>query len=360
MRCRDFGKNHDTDSRKDDYMRHPNGYGCVTKLSGKRRKPFVARITAGHNSKGNQIYSVIGYYPTRKEALTALAQYNAQPYDIELSKITLKDLFEIWSATELPKLGESLQYSHRAAYKYCKHLENIPYRNLRKAQMQDCIDRCGKSESTQTNIANLFRTLDRYAYDQDIIVKQYSANLTTSTTEKKKRNPFSKDEIKSIEAHAGQPLYDETLFMLYTGCRVSEMLLVRSKDIDLYNRTLTLGVKTDAGRNRIIPIHHKLEPIIKAHIGAEHLFAMPRSTTAKNPDKALQTKFLKDWQALFPDHDTHDCRHTFRSQLDRQEANRACVNLIMGHKGSDVGERVYTHKTIQELIGTIDLLDFSV
>lgn len=341
-------------------MRLPNGYGCVTKLSGKRRKPFVARITTGYNDNGNQIYSVIGYYENRKDALTALAQYNAKPYNIDLSKITFKELYELWSATELPKLGESLQYAHRAAYKYCKHLDGILYRNLRKTQMQDCIDRCGKSQSTQANIKNLFATLDRYAYDQDIIFKKYSANLTTSSTEKKKRNPFTLDEIKAIEAHAGQPLYDETLFMLYTGCRISEMLLVRSEDIDLENRTIVLGVKTEAGKNRIIPIHRKLEPIIKAHIGAEHLFDYERGKRAKNPERSLQRKFMKLWNGLFPDHETHDCRHTFRSQLDRQEANRACINLIMGHKGSDVGERVYTHKTIQELIDTIDLLDYSV
>jgi len=29
----------------------------------------------------------------------------------------------------------------------------------------------------------------------------------------------------------------------------------------------------------------------------------------------------------------------------------------MGHKSKDVGERVYTHKTIQELKDTIALLD---
>lgn len=341
-------------------MRNPNGYGCVTKLSGKRRKPFVARITAGYNDNGNQIYSVIGYYEKRADAMTALAQYNAQPYNVDLVKITFKELFDLWSATELPKLGQSLQYAHRAAFKYCQHLENIPYRNLRKAQMQDCIDRCGKSQSTQTNIKNLFGTLDRYAYDQDIIAKQYSVNLTVSSTEKKKRKPFTADEIKTIEAHAGQPLYDETLFMLYTGCRVSEMLLVKSADIDLENRILTLGVKTEAGKNRIIPIHRKLEPIIKAHIGSEHLFDHERSASAKDPEKALQKKIVKAWKNLFPEHETHDCRHTFRSQLDRQEANRACMNLIMGHKGADVGERVYTHKTIQELIDTIDLLDYSV
>ena len=31
------------------FMRNPNGYGSVYKLSGKRRRPFVASITTGQD-----------------------------------------------------------------------------------------------------------------------------------------------------------------------------------------------------------------------------------------------------------------------------------------------------------------------
>lgn len=337
--------------------RNPNGYGSVVKLSGKRRRPYMVRRTVGYDDRAYPIYEIIGYYPTRSEAMIALGEYNADPYDVNLSKLTFKQLYERWSETELPKLGESLQGAHKAAYKYCTHLYNIQYKKLRKFHMQSCIDQCGKSGSTQTHIKNLFTTLDAYAYDQDIINKCYSANLTTSSTEAKSRVLFTKDEIKDIEEHIGEPLYAETMFMLYTGCRVSEMLTVKSADIDLKNRTMVLGVKTEAGKNRIIPIHKKLVPIITERIGAEYLFDHPRSKTAKKPETALKTKFLTKWGEQF-NHNTHDCRHTFRTELDKKEANKVCIDLIMGHKTSDVGERVYTHKTVQDLINTIDLLDY--
>ena len=342
-------------------MKLPNGYGSVVKLSGKRRKPYMAKKTTGWDERAYPIYIILGYYKTRTEALNALAEYNHDPYDVDLSKITLKELFEKWSKTELPKLGTSLQSAHKAAYNYCKHLENMEYKSIRKFQMQSCIDNCGKSGSTQTNIKNLWSTLDKYAYDLDIIKKCYSANLTTKQTEAViERKPFTKEEIQEIEKHIGEQYYDETMFMLYTGCRVSEMLNTRCENIDLDQRTLILGMKTESGKNRIIPIHKNLAPIIKAHMGGEYLFDHPRSTTAKNPQKALSIKFLHEWAKIFPDHDTHDCRHTFRSALDRTEANKVCINLIMGHKNGDIGERVYTHKTIKELIEVIDMLDYCV
>lgn len=338
-------------------MRLPNGYGSVVKLSGKRRKPFMVRKTVGYDDRGYPKYDIIGYYGSRSDALNALGEYNADPYDVNLAKMTFNELYERWAATELPKLGESLQGAHKAAYKHCKAVYNLQYKKLRKFHMQSCIDLCGKSGSTQTHIKNLFTTLDKYAYDQDIINKCYSANLTTTTTETKKRVLFTKDEIKDIEAHAGQQYYDETLFMLYTGCRVSEMLSVKCENIDLQSRTLTLGVKTAAGKNRIIPIHKKLVPLIETHTGGTYLFDYPRSTKAKHPESALQTSFLTAWGKLF-NHNTHDCRHTFRTALDKAGANKVCIDLIMGHQSSDVGERVYTHKTVQELIATIDLLDY--
>ena len=34
-------------------MKNPNGYGSVSKLSGKRRRPYIVRITAGFDMEGS-------------------------------------------------------------------------------------------------------------------------------------------------------------------------------------------------------------------------------------------------------------------------------------------------------------------
>ena len=58
-------------------MRNPNGYGSVFKLSGNRRKPFAVRITKEWTDEGKRIYKYLSYHITRKEAMQALASYNA-------------------------------------------------------------------------------------------------------------------------------------------------------------------------------------------------------------------------------------------------------------------------------------------
>ena len=344
--------------------RLPNGYGSVVKLSGHRRNPYAVRKTLGYDDRAYPIYAIIGYYPTRKDALMALAEYNNDPFDVDLSKLTFKEMYERWAETELPKLGKSLASAHRASFKYCKPLYNLKYRDIRKFNMQRCIDACGKGYSTRNNIRNLFVTLDKYAFDQDIIRKCYSTNLEIGEREEtRKRDLFTDQEVQTLWNHVGEPYVDETLFQLYTGTRVSEMLLMKCEDIDLDQMTMRGGIKTAAGKNRIIPIHDELLPIIKAHYkDSGFLFDHPRSETARNAETALRTKYLSEWNesmtALGLTHTTHDCRHTFRTKLDG--SNKVCVDLIMGHSSKDVGERVYTHKTIEQLKNTINELNFHV
>ena len=345
--------------------RNPNGYGSVVKLSGNRRKPFVVRKTIGYDDRAYPIYAVIGYYPSRKDAMMALAEYNNDPYDIDLSKITFEQLYERWSKTELPKLGKSLIANHKAAYKHCSTLYGKQYAKIRKFDMQRCIDECERGCSTQANIRNLFATLDKYAYDQDIIKKCYSNNLIVKLNEaQKERTVFTDEEVKILHQHESEPYIDETLFMLYTGCRISEMLTMRSENIDLVKGIMRGGVKTEAGKNRVIPIHSKIRNLVERHLkdNGEYLFNIQRSEKSSDKEQALVVTFSKHWKdtlgSLGLKHTTHECRHTVRSKLDSSGANKVCIDLIMGHKSTDIGERIYTHKTIEELKSAIEKLSY--
>lgn len=346
--------------------RNPNGYGSVVKLSGNRRNPFAVRKTVGYDDRAYPIYAVIGYFPTRKEAMIALAEYNHDPYDVDLSKITFRSLYERWSKDIMPHLGKSLQTAHRTSYKHCRAIYDRQYQSLRKYDMQKCIDDCDRGFSTRNNIKNLFSTLDKYAYDNDIISKCYSVNLDAGeASERKERTIFSDAEVALLSSYTGEPYIDETLFMLYTGCRVSEMLTMRCDGIDLEQKTIRGGIKTAAGKNRIIPIHEKLLPIIQAHLSDRvFLFDHELNPDLQDPENARLTYFQLHWKKALRkigiSHTTHECRHTFRSKLDSANANKVCIDLLMGHKSQGTGERIYTHKTIQELRDTIKLLSYSL
>ena len=53
------------------------------------------------------------------------------------------------------------------------------------------------------------------------------------------------------------------LILLYTGIRAEEFLILENKNIHLDDQYVITGVKTDAGKSRIIPIHNDILPIIQ-------------------------------------------------------------------------------------------------
>ena len=42
--------------------------------------------------------------------------------------------------------------------------------------------------------------------------------------------------------------------------------------------------------------------------------------------------------------------------LNNAGGNRKCIDMLMGHKSKDIGNRVYNHKTVKQLRETILLL----
>lgn len=336
-------------------MKNPNGYGSVVKLSGNRRKPYCARKTSGWNDKGYPIYSVIGYYANRGEAMMALAEYNRNPYDVDLSKITMKELFEKWSARDFGKMSKSSASSHKSAFKHAAPLHDLPYKTIKAYQMQEIIDNCGCGYSTQGAIKNLFGQLDKYALELDVITKSYSTLLTSAPIPPSTKLPFTEAEVQSVWNICEQEWVDTVLILLYTGFRISELLTLTSENVDLEQMTIKGGIKTKAGKDRIVPIHPRIAKYIckfKAQ-GNKYLISYKGK-------KLSTSQYYNFWNAIMEQlhlhHTPHECRHTFRSHLDSAGANKRCIDLLMGHTSKDVGERVYTHKTLDELKDTIILL----
>ena len=331
-------------------MRLPNGYGTVTKLSGNRRKPWVVK----EGKSGKQ--KPIGYTATREEGLIMLANYNNDPWDIETDKITLQELYNLWLEKRAVKLGESNKSSLKSAYKHCSKLEEVRYNQIKSYQMQDCIDGCGKGYSTQGAIKNLWGHLDRFAMELDIISKQYSSLLTSDSIPETSKEIFMDEEVVRLWENQKLEWVDSVLFFLYTGFRISEMIELKTSNVDLEARTMIGGTKTAAGKNRVVPIHSKVQSIVQnrfEHSKSGYLFEYK----GKKLNQSQYREFLADIMGkLEMNHTPHECRHTFRSRLDSAGANKVCIDRIMGHKSKGTGERVYTHKNIEELRLNIELI----
>ena len=221
--------------------------------------------------------------------------------------------------------------------------------------MQDTIDNCGCAYSTQGAIKNLWGHLDKFAFECDIIDKMYSQLTTAPPIPETSRIPFTVKEIEALWNISDQPWVDTVLIFLYSGFRLTELLTMKTEQVDLKENTFTGGIKTKNGKERKVPIHSKIKPFVEKLVkqGNVYLFTYDNR-------KLSQTKYYEFWKnvmdSINAEHTPHEARHTFETFLDNAGGNRKCIDMLMGHKSSDVGNKVYNHKTLYQLQETIELL----
>ena len=189
----------------------------------------------------------------------------------------------------------------------------------------------------------------------DIINKCNSALISAAPIPPSSKIPFTEDEITAVWNISDQEWVDSVLFFLYTGFRIGEMTTIECANVNLEEMTIKGGIKTKAGKDRIVPIHPKIQGFVRSRMSEGNKFLF-----SYKGKKLSATQYYIFWnqimEQLSMSHTPHECRHTFRSRLDSAGANKRCIDLLMGHTSKDVGERVYTHKTLDELKDTINLL----
>jgi integrase len=340
-------------------MRNPNGYGSITKLSGKRRNPWMVRITTGYKDDGVQIRKVLGYYKDHPAAIKALAEYNANPYDINVSKVTFADVYEKWSDKKYEKISHSNVNGYKLAYKLSSDLHDMRFVDIKSEHLQEVIDTCGKGYDTLRKIRVLYNQLFKYAMEKDIVSKDYSKYIELpDDDDESSRKPFTKEEIQKLWDNVDNMDYiDTVLIMIYTGLRPGELVLIETAKVNVEARTMIGGLKTKAGKNRVIPINKKILPFIEQRVAAGYDYLVPNENGGPMSYYTYYDgKFKPIMEQLQMDHKPHDCRHTFATLMDNAGANKLSIKRIMGHASQDITDKVYTHKDIEQLLMAVDLI----
>lgn len=340
-------------------VRNPNGFGNISKLPGKRRRPFRVRVTTGWTDGGKQLYKPIGYFKTRPEAMLALAEYHKNPYAIEASTVTFAEIFAKWSEEKFSKTSHSSVNGYNAAYKYSSSLYDVIFLDIRKIHMQSVIDSCNKGYGTLKKIKVLFNQLYKYAMENDIVVKDYSKFVEIGENESEStREPFTQEEINKLFENVDRMEFIDTiLIMIYTGLRIGELLLIETANVDITNRTMKGGLKTAAGKNRIVPINKKILPFVAKRQAEGHKYlVVNHENSLMKYWNYKDEKWAKIMEQLEMKHLPHDCRHTFATLMDNAGANKVSIKRIMGHASKDITDKVYTHKDIEELKKAVDLI----
>lgn len=366
-------------------MRRANGTGNIYKMKeGKRRKPWRVRVTVGwelspKTGRCKQNLKTLGYYASRAEAEAALVAYQECPYDLNTKDITFKELYEQWTEDYFKKLTSiSSERTITSAYRYCSGLYNMKMRDIRIYHLQECMDKGyiipdrGKekgqkryaSACTKGRIKSMFNLMFDWAYAREIVDRNYARafELDKETKikqvrEKRKNTIFSNEEIDLLWKNVDKIAFvDMVLCGIYSGWRPQELAILKIKDIDLELQVMYGGMKTDAGKDRCVPIHPLIQPLIEKRyaeakeLGSNYLFndINGQQGIYMTYDK-YRGRFNKVVERLQMDHHPHETRHTFITKAKRVRMEEYILKRIVGHAINDNTEKTYTHREIEEL-----------
>lgn len=304
-------------------MRLPNGYGSVFKVKG-RRNPWRA-VTAAPERKH------VGYYATKMEAIKVLANLKEQP-----NTITVEDVYNKWSAEKYPTL--SFTYHYEKAWKRLAPIKDRRMCDLKLDDLEKLFNATDCAPKPRRDMKIVLNQLFEYAMRHDIVVKNYAVYLEAKQPKPTKQKvPFSKEEIQVL-FDTNTDLSHMILVSIYSGWRPSE-LLNYTIDGDLMKG----GSKTEAGKNRIVPIHPKIADFVQEY---------------RMDYREYRRRFGILMEMLGMNHTPHECRHTFITMAKEKNINNDVLKLLVGHSTNDVTEKVYTHRSIDSLRKAVAQIDW--
>lgn len=332
-----------------------NGTGTVYKSG----NTWVAEVTMGYRKDGEVTRRVKAKkygFATKKAALEYLPVLKGQPKSNK--DVTWQQLYDLWLPTH--KAGISTMRCYAAAE---KHFAPISYRKMRDIDiddLQECMDDCTQGKRTRQIMKTLAGLLYKYAVPRNYVERNLAEYLTVSGESAASRSSFSAEQLEQIRRAVGVvPYADYVYCMCYLGFRPSEFLALDVKDYDRKNKTLTGGAKTEAGKNRIVTISPKIQPIIDR-------LARDRIAGAlfcnANGGAFAYNKFRDD--IFYPVLDQvgidnpmengrhklspHTCRHTFATLMKNVDAADKDKLELIGHTSTEM-LRYYQDVNVEDL-----------
>lgn len=342
--------------------RSANGSGTIYKRQGVS-KPYSVYGKA-YRENGVMKREYLGSFKTRKEAEERRVAYITNP-EIKRTDLTFKDVYEDYTkSARYSNLTVSTQQNYSAAFKHCVRIYSVRFADLRTAQMQEIITNLaekGLSQSSVTKVKLLFTVLSSYALQNDIITKSYAEFVVLPKFEQTEKRALTDLEIEKIAkaAQQGNKAAQWVYLLICSGWRISEFLELTPFSFNKEEYTLCGGKKTQAGKNRIVPVHENLKWILDSQLSqkGETIFCKENGKPmTSNYFRKYMFKPLLEELNIDSSITPHITRHTFATKLKQAGADDFYRKKLLGHTSSDVTDGVYTHADVRNLRKTIDLL----
>lgn len=377
--------------KKEVQRRRAKGTGSIYFRKDKKSKQWCASINVGRKSE------YLGCFDTRAEAELALQNYKPN----KQSSVTLEFIYLKWiDSKPYQKLSDSSKSGYTAAWTKLRDLYYRPFDSLKTSDFQAIIDyyenphheegkdgaykyidangkvtmkpggrkkMCeGLGYSALHNIKCLVSKLCQFAMKDDIIDKNYGQLLDLPTPEETAATRFTDTQLEIIRQNIDKvPFCDYIYALCYLNFRISEFLeltadsyhVSKSEDTDITIPYLIGGKKTEAGKDRMIPIHPNVQEIVKAQVAKDGMTIFCRADgSPMDKDHFNKYCFKPAMEQLgFKDmgFTPHSCRRTFSTRMSAAGARDEDIAALMGHADYDVDKKHYINQELKTLYAAV-------
>ena len=256
-------------------------------------------------------------------------ELNYSEFTIKSYQLDLTDFFEYIKKSKI----NYLRINNNEVRGYLKYLDS---RNLKN--------------STISRRISTLRTFYNYLLDEGVVESNVFHNVKNPKLEKKLPNYLNYNEIEelleSIDITNTEGLQRRLLIEMFysTGCRVSEMINVKLKDIDFTNKTIRIMGK--GSKERIVYFgdyaSKYLEEYLKKFEVKDYLFINKKQEKLSVSEVELIIKDIMKHISIKTHVTPHTLRHTFATHLLNNGADIKTVQELLGHANlSTTG--IYTH-----------------
>ena len=364
-----------------------NGGGTVRTVHGANGVRYYAYAPARYEIQEDGttkcIRQPLGAFSRKTDARNAIMEFQHTP--TASYRKTLGEVHKEWYAQIYQDIGKSTRDGYEAAWKQLNYanpkLPSRPLRDITTGELRAVLDYWledhdvvtevnGKlkrktinplSKSSMQKIKCVLTQCYKYAVANHIYDRDMASyvKIPRDAPEGKPR-AFTSEEIAIVQQNwhtvAGG---DAILILMYTGFRVTEFCQLTPDSYDPIHNTLTEGIKTDAGRDRVVPVHPTIRPIIEKLVAQGNHALYARSDGKPYTSDYFRTKVWHPARialGLPDDLRPHSARHTFATMLSAAKARPEDIQKLMGHTDFSLTANVYINQDVDALRDAISLL----
>ncbi len=311
--------------------------------------------------------------PTGKFCLFCGWDQNQIPADCTLEKIHAR-----WvrgkhyrELTRAGKAGYDLAWRRRLSCLADKKINQISLSEYQ--EILDTMAEEGLSKSTQAKVQHLISQLSQLAIAEGILIRNPACNLILEGRRSRETLPFEDHHIAALLQYVQNPdaTYLDaakiTLTLIFTGYRPEELFSIRRCNVNPQEGFLIAGSKTEAGKNRIVPVVDIIAPfltewylscpqdpdayLIRSSRGgkvvlnnwrAREFYPMTQELGINRPDQiASKTKI--------PHITPYSARHTFATLAWRADVDSNALTKMIGHASIKTTAKHYIHRDFMKM-----------